>query len=189
MLRVITLQPDPDTGVFDDAELHEFSRTYHVVNWKQDFYMVHGLPQMVVFVEYRERKPERNRFFEKRQSRRGKREPVQLSTSEQNLLQALHKWRSDTAEQAGVPPMGVLHNKHLEQIVKLRPKSKSDLRKISGIGEIKANRYAADILALIHQTPVEEAKRVQERGLTQDEAKKLSNHFENPKDSDKEVSS
>lgn len=178
MLRVITLQPDPDTGVFDDAELQEFSRKYHVVNWKQDFYMVQGVPQMVVFVEYIEKKPKPNRIFEKRQSRRGKREPLQLSTSEQNLLQALHKWRTDTSEQAGVPPMGVLHNKHLEQIVKLKPKSKSDLQNISGIGEIKANRYAADILALIHQTPVEEAKRVQERGLTQDESQKLSSHVE-----------
>ena len=66
--------------------------------------------------------------------------------------------------------MNILHNVHLEDIVRLKPKTKQGLRKISGIGQVKSERYAADILALVHQTPVQEAIRVKEEGVSQKEA-------------------
>ena len=168
MLKVITLQADPETGVFDDSELKALSEQYHVISWKQDFYFYQNVPQMVVFVEYRAKKPPKTQYFGK-QSKEEKKK-AELSERDQKLLVALKKWRNDIAKQTSVPPMTILHNAHLEAIVRLKPSSKQGLRKISGIGQVKSERYAADILALVHQTPVQEAIRVKEEGVSQKEA-------------------
>lgn len=168
MMKVITIQADPETGVFDDSELKALSEQYHVISWKQDFYFYQNVPQMVVFVEYRTKKPKQVQYFGKQTKQEQKR--AEFSDRDKKLLVALKKWRNDLAVQTGVPRMNILHNAHLEDIVRLKPTTKQGLRKVSGIGEVKSERYAADILALVHQTPVQEAIRVKEEGISQKEA-------------------
>ena len=50
-------------------------------------------------------------------------------------------------------------NVDYEERVRKKPKSLTNLKQISGIGEVKAQKYRAEILALIHKTPAAEAMR------------------------------
>ena len=168
MLKVVTIQADPETGIMDDSELQALSEEYHIISWKQDFYFYQNVPQMVVFVEYRAKKSPKMQYFGKQTKQEVKKS--ELSERDKKLLLALKKWRNDLAKKTAVPPMNILHNAHLEGIVRLKPKTKQGLQKISGIGQVKSERYAADILALVHQTPVREAIRVNEEGVSQKDA-------------------
>ena len=52
--------------------------------------------------------------------------------------------------------MNVLHNAHLEDIVRLMPRSSNGLQKISGIGKAKSEQYGQEILTILHNTPANE---------------------------------
>ncbi len=155
-LRVFTLVPDLETGIFDDTELHEFSKNHQILSKKQDLYFYREQPMMVIFLEYRN-KTKGTRYFQGK--KKAGKPKVELTEGETNLYESLRRWRNDTAKSAGISPMNILHNLHLEEIVRKMPKSLTHLKQISGIGEVKAQKYGAEILALIHKTPAAEAMR------------------------------
>ncbi len=89
-----------------------------------------------------------------RKARRAKRSASadysgELSARDLDLFEALRSWRLETAKTKGVPPYVIFHDKTLAAIAAERPSSEDGLRAISGVGEKKAGRYAAEIARLV----------------------------------------
>ncbi len=68
------------------------------------------------------------------------------------LFDALRAWRLDKARELGQPPYVVAHDATLAAIAEARPTSLEALWRVRGIGPAKAERYGAEILALVTRT-------------------------------------
>jgi ATP-dependent DNA helicase RecQ len=71
------------------------------------------------------------------------------ASASSSLLASLRSWRSATAREHGVPAYVILHDATLEGIVFARPKSKDQLRSVSGIGDKKLEHYGNALLELV----------------------------------------
>ncbi len=68
------------------------------------------------------------------------------------LLERLQQWRDQQVEPTGAPAFTVFTDLTLRAIAELRPGSDADLRRISGIGPEKAQRYGPVVLAMVEGT-------------------------------------
>ena len=159
MYKIITVQADPHTGVFPDTELQRLSAEYNILSCREHFYIHQQTPTMVLLIEYR---PLKNKpvpilsSSHKKDSGRNLEDDAKLeglSAKDKALFEHLRSWRKQTAIEKGISVINILHNHHLLEIVRRKPTTKTGLQSISGIGKVKADKYAAAILAMIHQTP------------------------------------
>lgn len=65
------------------------------------------------------------------------------------LFGRLKAWRREVSRQAGVPPFAVFTDQTLRDIAQAMPKNTTQLRVIRGIGDVKVQRFAAPVLALV----------------------------------------
>jgi ATP-dependent DNA helicase RecQ len=65
---------------------------------------------------------------------------------DEELREYLREWRRGIAKEQGLPAYIVMHDSTLDEICRLRPASLSELRRITGIGERKAELYGNNIL-------------------------------------------
>ena len=72
------------------------------------------------------------------------------------LFEALRATRRDLATEAGVPPYVIFHDAVLRDIAAQRPRTRSALANISGVGTAKLDRYGAAFLQTI-ETHLEKA--------------------------------
>ncbi len=72
-----------------------------------------------------------------------------LAGMDQELFERLRAWRGDQARRQQVPAYVVLHNSHLEEIARRKPRSVHELGSIKGIGLRRAARYGDQLLALV----------------------------------------
>src|SRR5215210_3817837 len=68
---------------------------------------------------------------------------------DEELFERLRVWRGAQARRQQVPAYVVLHNSHLEEIARHKPRSVHELGTIKGIGLRRAARYGEEILALV----------------------------------------
>ena len=71
------------------------------------------------------------------------------------LMSALRAWRLARSREDGVPAYVVAHDSLLATIADLRPDSLAGLRRLSGMGPAKTERYGEEILALVRASPVD----------------------------------
>lgn len=74
--------------------------------------------------------------------------PVELSSSQQQLEKTLRNWRSEQAAAAGLPSFFVLSDTALRQVAATQPGTLADLGRVSGIGTEKLERYGAALLQI-----------------------------------------
>ena len=74
----------------------------------------------------------------------------QASPSDRQLVERLRQLRSELAEEEGVAPFLIFHDRTLRAIAGYKPETPAALLEIPGIGEIKAERYGRRVLALIN---------------------------------------
>lgn len=104
------------------------------------------------------------------------------------LREYLREWRRARAKQDGVPAYVVMHDISLEELCRIRPGSLSELLRVSGFGERKAELYGQQILDALGRfrngaraavvpekkpRPVEETMRLLAEGRTFDEIAKI----------------
>jgi ATP-dependent DNA helicase RecQ len=81
------------------------------------------------------------------------------ATFDAQLFERLRAWRGDQARRQQVPAYVVLHNSHLDEIARRKPRSIHELGSIRGIGLRRAARYGDEILALVHgEEPVSQGE-------------------------------
>lgn len=72
-----------------------------------------------------------------------------LREAEQPIFDALWSWRGDRAVAEGVSSYLVLSNRTLAEIAATRPRTADELAATHGVGPIKLERYAEEVLALV----------------------------------------
>jgi ATP-dependent DNA helicase RecQ len=89
-----------------------------------------------------------------------------LTGADAALFERLRSWRGEQARKQRVPAYVVLHNSHLEEISRRKPRTIHELGAIKGIGLRRAARYGEELLALVRgeEAPVP-AGDVEENGF------------------------
>jgi ATP-dependent DNA helicase RecQ len=77
----------------------------------------------------------------------------QTAEGDQQLLQALKTWRREQAQQQGVPPYVVFHDRTLLELAASKPRDLEGLSQVGGIGAAKLERYGEAVLAVLQQWP------------------------------------
>jgi ATP-dependent DNA helicase RecQ len=77
--------------------------------------------------------------------------PRPATEADAELREYLREWRRNQAKEQGMPAYVVLHDTTLEEICGIMPSSIAELRKITGIGERKAELYGQEILAVLQR--------------------------------------
>ncbi|MEM9257814.1 MAG: HRDC domain-containing protein, partial [Pseudomonadota bacterium] len=65
------------------------------------------------------------------------------------LWEALRERRRELAEEQGIPPYVVFHDRTLQEMCELRPQSVDSFAQLTGVGERKCAKYASDFIAVI----------------------------------------
>lgn len=81
---------------------------------------------------------------------------AKLAGTDAELFDMLKELRSKLAKEAGVPAYVVFSNATLTDMARKKPKTMSEFRKVSGVGEIKAAWYGTAFLKCIEQYRIEE---------------------------------
>ncbi|PTY37747.1 ATP-dependent DNA helicase RecQ [Saccharospirillum sp. MSK14-1] len=74
--------------------------------------------------------------------------PAQVDEADEPLWQALRACRKQLADEQGIPPFMVFHDKTLAEMLSRRPQSLSELAEVSGVGDAKLERYGDAFLAV-----------------------------------------
>ncbi len=74
----------------------------------------------------------------------------QASSPDPQLFERLRKLRTELAEEEGVAPFVIFHDKTLKAIAGSKPGTPAALLEIPGIGEMKAERYGRRVLAVVN---------------------------------------
>ena len=81
--------------------------------------------------------------------KRKPKEQEALEIQSSGLMDALKELRGKLAKKSGIPPETVFSEVSLREMAKKKPRTLSEFRKISGVGEIRASWYGKDFVALI----------------------------------------
>lgn len=74
-------------------------------------------------------------------------EPIE----ETALYKELRKYRLDKSREENVKPYFLYSNLQLQALVKAKPKSIEELRKVNGFGNVKCERYGKDIVEIVNR--------------------------------------
>jgi ATP-dependent DNA helicase RecQ len=86
---------------------------------------------------------------EARPARRASAPPAPVTVAAGPALDALKRWRLERSRADGVPAYVVFHDSTLAEIAGRRPRTRSDLSAIRGIGPSKLERYGDEVLAVM----------------------------------------
>lgn len=73
------------------------------------------------------------------------------------MLEALRSWRARTARATGVPAFVVFHDSTLAAVAEAKPRSRTQLLSLPGVGPVKAERYGDAVLAVVADAAVADA--------------------------------
>ncbi|MBR7178202.1 MAG: DNA helicase RecQ [Oscillospiraceae bacterium] len=72
-----------------------------------------------------------------------------MNENERELFDLLRECRSALAREHGVPPFMIFSNATLTDMAKKHPKNMTELKRVSGVGEMKAGWYGRDFLKVL----------------------------------------
>ncbi|HEY4083886.1 MAG TPA: DNA helicase RecQ [Burkholderiaceae bacterium] len=72
-----------------------------------------------------------------------------VADADRDLFQALRKKRLELARAQNVPPYVIFHDKTLIELAAARPRSRTEMTNVPGVGEAKLDRYAPAFLTVI----------------------------------------
>ncbi|BFU89518.1 MAG: ATP-dependent DNA helicase RecQ [Nitrospira sp.] len=75
----------------------------------------------------------------------------QVSPQDRQLVERLRQLRAELAEEEGVAPFLIFHDRTLKAIAGYKPGTPAALLEIPGIGELKAERYGRRVLAVVNE--------------------------------------
>ena len=144
-LSLVTLALDPTSGAFPSSPLEGIDG--EVISVVEHFFHHGGLPHLLLVVHHR---PASGPGRPKKTRGRPPSPRDELAEPERELFDRLRAWRAGRAQADGVPPYVLLTNRQLADLARTRPATRKGMRDIVGIGEAKANKLGAEVLAVIH---------------------------------------
>ena len=79
-----------------------------------------------------------------------------IRPQDESLWNALRALRTSLADKAGMPPYVIFHDSTLQEMLRVRPKTKMQISQITGVGEQKLSRYGEIFLDEIAKYPLSE---------------------------------
>jgi superfamily II DNA helicase RecQ len=149
-LKVFTFRFSESLDGFDDEPLQNFLSNKEIIEFHHHFFIHAKTPYLTVIIAYRDQTPKGTQKHARKPDPRQR-----LDDFEKETYDALRTWRAARAVQEGIPPYMIANNKQLAHMVRLKAASKSDLSRVSGIGDAKIEKYGEDILQTIsrHMKP------------------------------------
>ena len=141
-VRVLTLAFSQSLGGFDERPLRALVAGREVLEVREHCVTVNGAPYLACLCVLRGG-GDAPRGGERR------REEPELEGEARELFQTLRAWRSERSRTDGVPPYVIFNNRELAAIASERPRSRSALLGLNGVGEGKLERYGAELLAML----------------------------------------
>lgn len=89
-------------------------------------------------------------FYDLKKEKQNSNSETDLTQEEKKLYEALRQWRNKKSIELNSPHFMICYNSELISIVKTKPKSISDFKKIKGFGELKTKKFAADIITVLN---------------------------------------
>ena len=74
---------------------------------------------------------------------------VEVAIEETPLYQALKQYRYETSKAEGIKAYYIFNNAQIEALIAAMPRSLDELRKISGFGEVKCEKYGEAIIEIV----------------------------------------
>ncbi len=75
--------------------------------------------------------------------------PARTSGPERDVFEALRSWRREQSRAADVPAFVIFNDAALTAIAERRPRTRSQLLQVPGVGEGKAQRFGDDVLRIV----------------------------------------
>lgn len=104
----------------------------------------------ITLMARRHRKPENTR------KERISRVKAELRSMDEELFEAMRILRTELADQQGVPPYVIFSDASLIEMARKRPQTSETFRFISGVGELKLQRYGEQFMDIIREYPLPE---------------------------------
>jgi len=98
----------------------------------------------------------RHRKPEKAKTPKGSTAKAELRSMDTELFEAMRVLRAELADEQGVPPYVIFSDASLIEMARKRPQTEDTFRYISGVGDIKLNRYGAQFMDIIREYPLPE---------------------------------
>jgi DNA helicase-2/ATP-dependent DNA helicase PcrA len=76
-----------------------------------------------------------------------------LDDADPEVFAALKSWRAATAKRSGVPAYVIFHDTTLAALAQAKPRDRSGLLAVPGLGPVKAERYGEAVLAVLASPP------------------------------------
>ncbi|HJP35036.1 MAG TPA: DNA helicase RecQ [Gammaproteobacteria bacterium] len=86
---------------------------------------------------------------------RRRRDRSEVAAGDEALWGSLRQCRSRISKEQGVPPYAVFHDSTLLEMLEYRPATLAAMLDISGVGQVKLDRYGVEFLAVINAPPGE----------------------------------
>lgn len=160
--RVLDLKFSPELGAIDCTPLERLVGACEVLQATEHFYLLDGVPHLVVAIHFRSAVPGTRRATPhgnpgrpvlgdsvERSNTEGT--PAShwmeiLGEGDRQLFEHLRAWRRKRAEADAVPPYVVLTNVQLAHIAHRRPSTLSALKEIEGVGNGRVEKFGQDLL-------------------------------------------
>ncbi|MBS5985202.1 NERD domain-containing protein [Clostridium sp.] len=78
-------------------------------------------------------------------------ENEQVADNASDLYEEIRKYRYNKSKEEGNKPYFLFNNNTLDLLVKERPKTKEELLKVQGFGQVKVDKYGDDVLNIINK--------------------------------------
>jgi superfamily II DNA helicase RecQ len=161
-VKLLTLAFQPSLGAIDARALDDFLADKELLDLREHFFVVQGLPHLLCVLTYRLPRGTDAASANERPAASGigerpRRERIDLDEPARARFETLRAWRADRARRDGVPPYVLFHNRELAAIASRCPATPNALLQIDGIGEGKVERYGDEVLAALGRAPAPEA--------------------------------
>ncbi len=151
LIRIMTLRFSAALDRFDDNLLTEFVKDKSVVSLREHFFIRNETPYLAIVIIY---EPVTEPEISKQTGQSRKRDEswrALLSDADMPIFDSLRSWRAERCKTDGIPPYVICNNKELAKIAAARPQTLSGLMQIEGFGKGKAEKYGAEMLAVLKQ--------------------------------------
>lgn len=81
-----------------------------------------------------------------------KKADLQDDAQTQALAERLRSWRKKRADEENVPPYYIFNDRTLVDLANKKPSTRAELLSVSGIGELKAQKFGADIISIVAES-------------------------------------
>lgn len=135
-----------------DKRLFEWAQSYLDLHKEVDKDYTKKYEQYKIEITDQEKNQELSPAIEEN---KGTSEDAALPIEEMEIFKELRAYRLKKSREEDIKPYIIYSNKQLKDLIIKMPKSKKELQSIAGFGEVKANKYGDDIIAIIEKYDVE----------------------------------